>query len=156
MFFLIKQYSQCICMIFCSCNGSQLKTIALSVTVIAMISVYSTYIKSIICLSFLHTLYTHIFIKVFHLNSRLSWYSSISVSFFINYYYYFLFAFSTTPVGIFMKILGMVHSCPEGIFLSEDVNSGPRYWRFSYFEGVIWFRDFLRINSKYFLQISRA
>ena len=41
----------------------------------------------------------------------------------------------------------------ENNFSYDDVTSGPRYSRFSDFRGVILFRDLLRNDSRYLLQI---
>ena len=44
-------------------------------------------------------------------------------------------------------------SLAETNFLSHDVTSGPSYRRFSNFQGVFLFRDLLRNDSRYLLQI---
>ena len=44
-------------------------------------------------------------------------------------------------------------SLAETNFSSHDVTSGPSYRRFSDFQGVILFRDLLRNDSRYLLQI---
>ena len=50
-------------------------------------------------------------------------------------------------VGVYWSIKN------ETTFWCDDDTSGPRYWRFSDFQGVILFRNLLRNHSRYLLQI---
>ena len=92
-------------------------------------------------------------IKVFCLNGRPYCYSSFSFSFIL---FFFLSRFLKNAWTDFHEIFrdGVYWSRKtENNFSCDDVTSGPRYWRFSNFQGVILFRDLLRNDSRYLLQI---
>ena len=72
------------------------------------------------------------------------------------YYYFFLTRFLQNAWTDFHEIFrdGVYWSRKtENNFSCDDVTSGPSYWRFSDFEGVILWRYLLRNDSRYLLQI---
>ena len=96
-----------------------------------------------------------IIIKVFRLNGRPYCYSSVSFSLLLLFFF-FLTRFLQHALTDFHEIFrhGVYWSIKiENNFSCDDVTSGPRYWRFSDFEGVILWRYLLGNDSRYLLQI---
>ena len=95
-------------------------------------------------------------IKVFRLNGRPYCYSSVSFSLLLLLFFFFLTRFLQNAWTDFHEIFrdGVYWSSKiENNFSCDDVTSGPRYWRFSDFEGVILWRYLHRNDSRYLLQI---
>ena len=79
-------------------------------------------------------------------------YSSISFS----YRYYWVFFLLTRFLKNGYEILrdgAYLPGMAENDFSSDNITSGPIYWRFSDLEGVVMFRDLLWNDSRYLLQI---
>ena len=98
-----------------------------------------------------------IIIKVFRFNGRPYCYSSVSFSLLLLFFF-FLTRFLQNAWTVFHEIFrDCVYSSKktENNFWCDDVTSGPRYWGFSNFQGVILLRDLLRNDTSYLIQILR-